>query len=46
MVAAEPGATGAAEMSWFHADSSGREGAFAAVRAGGSGKTGQPPRSG
>ena len=46
MVAAEFRATGALEMSWFQAASLGSEGARAEVDAGGSGKTGQPPRSG
>ena len=46
IVAAELGATGALEMSWFQAASVGREEALAAVPGGGSGKTEQLPRSG
>src|SRR4051794_6798213 len=44
MYAAELGSTGAAEMSWFQADSSAAEGAFAAPEE--AGKTGQLPRLG
>jgi hypothetical protein len=46
MIAAELGATGALEMSWFHAAWLGNEGAWGESEGGGSGNTGQSPSSG